>query len=174
MFNASFDFSAQHETEPTSTAETSEAPLTNAKLAEGLERIAQLLGSREQVRCLALKHAAAAIRFSQRPLTERVTDAGVEGVHALGIDYELSGVVTDWVRTGRLWWLERLESRRQRELEGVPGIGPRLARELRDMLGVVDLEGLARAAREGRLSRIYGFGPKRVKMIEAVLAARAA
>ncbi len=90
----------------------------------------------------------------------------------LGIDYELSGVVTDFVRSGRLVWLERLKAQRRDEIAQLPSIGPRLAQELRDVLGVVDLNGLAEVAREGRLANVVGFGPKRIKLVSSILAAR--
>jgi DNA polymerase/3'-5' exonuclease PolX len=149
-----------------------EPALDNARIAVGLERIAQLLGDGVQSRREALRRAAAIIRFSAQPVVRRVDEAGVEGVHLLGLDYELAGVVTDWVRSGRLSWLEKLEERRSRELSELPGIGPKLATQLRRVLGVVDVTGLARALRQGELGKVLGFGPKRVRALEAALDAR--
>lgn len=148
--------------------------LTNAAIAEGLEEIARLLPSdaRSQGRARMLKEAAQLIRASRQPVPKLIEDDGVEGVHSLGIIYEISGVVTDWVKSGRLPWLERLRAERREELLRLPGIGARLGQELRDLLGIVDLDGLARAARSGELASICGFGPKRVKLIAQLLAAR--
>lgn len=169
MFNGTLDLFPAAETQsPEPVADTEESPLTNASIAAGLEELAALIAG-PPARREALRRAAASVRFSSRPVTQRVAESGVEGVHELGIDYELSGLITDWVRSGQLRWLSQLKSRRWRELERLPGIGPRLAQELRDMLGVVDLEGLERAVREGRLSHVFGFGPKRVKMVMQVL-----
>ena len=80
--------------------------------------------------------------------------------------------MTDWVRSGRLPWLERLKAQRREELLHIPGIGARLAQELRDLFGVVDLDGLAEVARSGKLSNVCGFGPKRVKLVSQLLASR--
>lgn len=170
MFNATLDLFPTETPETGSSEATSDrAPaLTNEVIARGLDELATLVAGRRE----ALRHAAASVRFSARPVTERVAESGVEGVHELGIDYELAGLITDWVRSGKLRWLEQARSRQFRELEKLPGIGPRLARELRDVLGIVDLDGLLGAARDGRLGHVYGFGPKRVNMVMQVLGSR--
>ena len=148
--------------------------LTTEIIAAGLDEIARLLprDARHHDRRRAIKRTGEVIRACHGSVVELVENHGVEGVHLLGIGYELSGVVTDWVRTGRLLMLERLKTQRHEELVRLPSIGPRLAQELRDTLGVVDLEGLAEVAREGRLANVCGFGPKRLKMVTTLLAAR--
>jgi DNA polymerase (family 10) len=150
------------------------SPLDNHAVAAGLEEIARLLphDARNQGRGRMLTEAAALIRASRRPVRQLIEDDGVEGVHGLGIIYEISGLVTDWVRSGHMPWLERLRAQRRDDLLGLPGIGSRLAQELRDVFGIVDLDGLAKVARSGQLSNVCGFGPKRVKLVADLLAAR--
>ncbi len=152
---------------------TNESP-NNEALATGLEEIARLLPqeARNHDRRRSLKRAAELLRTCQGAVHQLVEDHGVEGVHLLGIGYEISGIITDWVRSGRSPMLERLKAQRHEELVQLPSIGPRLARELRDVLGVVDLDSLATVAREGRLSGVCGFGPKRIKLVAGLLAAR--
>ncbi len=140
---------------------------TNDFIARGLESIAELLD--DAARAMAVRRAAALIRGASAPLVDGIRESGLEAVHALGIDWELSGVVTDWVRCGRLYWLEQLQARRRRALASVPGIGPRLAQELREVLGVEDVDGLAEVARDGRLQQVCGFGPKRLKLVMSAL-----
>ncbi len=154
---------------------TNIAPVTNEGIASGLEEIGRLLPHdvRSHQRRRSLSNAAQLIRSCVQPVTQLIEERGVEGVHMLGIDYELSGVVTDWVRCGRLAWLERLKAQRLEEIARLPSIGPRLAQDLHDVLGVVDLDGLAEVAREGRLANVVGFGPKRIKLVASLLAARA-
>jgi DNA polymerase (family 10) len=53
----------------------------------------------------------------------------------------------------------------QRELLAVPGIGPKRARLLHEKLGVETADGLIRAARNGRLRTVPGFGARRVAEI---------
>jgi DNA polymerase (family 10) len=178
MFNSTSDSRAFETDDGTGSELGQPAPasrLGNEDLAGGLDSIAQLIGTQNgnHFRREALRRAAALIRACTMSVAQSVEDAGVEAVHGLGINYELSGVVTDWVRSGRLLWLERLRSHRRDELTHLPGIGPRLAEELRDVLGVVDVDGLAEAARDGRLLNVCGFGPKRLKLVTGVLAGRA-
>ena len=174
MFNSHTATQYEFEAFAANDGAENEAGLSNEALAAGLEEIARRLPdeARTQGRRRQLSHAAALIRASAQSVASVTAADGVEGVHRLGIDYELSGIVTDWVRTGRLPWLERLKAKQQEELFNLPNIGPRLARELRDVLGVVDLDGLDRVAREGRLESVCGFGPKRIKLVTGLLAAR--
>jgi len=149
--------------------------LSNTAIADGFDEIGRLLPpeGRQGERQRSVLRAAELIRASLEPVVQLVEQRGVEGVHGLGIDYELSGVVTDWVRSGRLMWLERLKSQRKEQVLRLPSIGPRLAQELSDVLGVDDLDGLAEAARAGRLETVCGFGPKRTRLVVGLLAARA-
>ena len=145
----------------------------NETLAAGLEELARLLA--DDRRKAALWQAAAVLRRCPEPVASRIDRDGLEGVHALGIGYELAGAITDWVRSGQLRWREQLLAERRRELLRVSGLNRRLADALYDVLGIVDVEGLARAAREGQLLRVCGFGPKRVQQLTAQLCgARAA
>lgn len=150
--------------------------LSNEAVVAGLDEVARLLAmdGRQLARSARVSRAADSVRACVKPLTELVEQRGVEGVQLLGIDYELAGVITDWVRTGELVWLERLKAKRRAELAELPSIGPRLAEELRAVLGVEDLDGLAEAARAGSLQSVCGFGPKRIKVIEGLLRVRGA
>lgn len=150
--------------------------LSNDAIAEGLDEISRLLSmdQRQAGRRARVARAADAVRACVKPVTELVEQRSIEGVQLLGIDYELAGVITDWVRTGELPWLERLKAQRRAELAELPSIGPRLAQELRAVLGVEDLDGLAEAVRAGRLESVCGFGPKRIKVVEGLLRVRGA
>src|SRR5919205_3855182 len=52
-----------------------------------------------------------------------------------------------------------------RELLAVPGVGPKTAQRLIDELGIRSVRGLARAARQGRLQKLRGFGPARERRL---------
>jgi DNA polymerase (family X) len=47
----------------------------------------------------------------------------------------------------------------------VPGIGPELAHRIHETLGIETLEELADVAHDGRLARVAGFGPHRVRAV---------
>jgi DNA polymerase (family 10) len=72
------------------------------------------------------------------------------------------------VRQGRMQFHEELLAelpRPMRELLAVPGVGPKTAARLIDELRVESVEALARAAREGRLRQLRGFGPRREQQL---------
>jgi len=149
----------------------------NSKVADTADRVASLLDAEGSSvdKSRLWRRAAQAIRNSPRALADVIEAEGIEGVHQLGIDYVVGGLLKDLLRTGRLTLLERLETRSAcgTVLQRVPGIGPKLARELREVLGVDSLEGLARAAQDGALSSVCGFGPRRTRLIASVLASAA-
>jgi len=53
-------------------------------------------------------------------------------------------------------------------LMGVPGVGPRIAERVHGTLGLETAADLVRAARDGRLRTVRGFGPVRVAAIAAL------
>jgi len=62
--------------------------------------------------------------------------------------------------------LERMESEARGDLfTAVPGIGPELAHRIHETLGIETLEELADVAHDGRLARVAGFGPHRVRAV---------
>jgi DNA polymerase (family 10) len=150
--------------------------LDNDAIAQGLDRIADLLAldGVPHERLFSHRDAARRVRHSARPVAEVVQEDGVEGLHLLGIGYLLCGLITDWVRTGKLPLLEQLESRHlpEHQLRRVPGIGPGLARTLH-AVGVDSLDALGDAAEDGRLAHVCGFGPRRVELVLGALAALA-
>ena len=80
-----------------------------------------------------------------------------------GIGKELNEKIKEIVRTGRLAKLEELESRLPPGLHQVlkiPGLGPRKVKALYHALNIKGLDDLKRAAREGRVRTIEGFGLK--------------
>jgi DNA polymerase (family 10) len=148
---------------------------SNATIAAGLERIAELLELEgvEATPVAAYRRAGQTIAAEPRPMTELIDADGVDALHALGIGWWISGLVTDWIRSGELPLLQRLERRHDPEtrLRRVPGIGPKLAHEVRE-LGINSVDALATAARSGRLQGVCGFGPKRIALIKATLRGR--
>jgi DNA polymerase/3'-5' exonuclease PolX len=144
---------------------------SNIVIASALRRIAALLehDGAEPTTASAYRHAAELVDGSPRPAAELIEDDGVEGLHQLGIGYLISGMITDWIRTGaRPPLLERLERKHDPELrlQRVPGIGKKLAHEVVE-LGIESPAALARAARSGLLRQVCGFGPRRVALIAA-------
>lgn len=101
-------------------------------------------------------------------------DEGVAGLIKLpAIGQGLAASIDEIARNGRLSQLDRLRGNTAPEqlFQTVPGIGPKLAHEIHDVLHVDTLEGLELAAHDGRLAAIRGIGDRRAAAIQASLAA---
>ena len=106
---------------------------------------------------------------------KQMLDRG-EDLRALpGIGTDLAGKIREIVDTGRCAVLERL--RREMpvavtELLAVPGLGPKRVGTLWHELDVHTPEQVLRAARDGRIRELPGFGERMERQIEAAVAAR--
>ncbi len=153
----------------------SRTTLNNEQIAAQLERVAELLEAEEEnpFRIRSYRRAAESIRDSDEKIAQIADQHGREGLRRIpGIGPALAGAVREIADTGELGLMRRLESRQDPEqaLTRVPGIGEDLAARIHEELGIESLEGLERAAHEGRLSRIRGIGKNRVAGIRDALA----
>jgi Holliday junction resolvasome RuvABC DNA-binding subunit len=151
--------------------------LSNETLARLLEEIADHLArdGTESFRVAAYRNAALSIRRSPRELAELFESEGQRGLERLpGIGRSLAKKLADALRHGKSRLLERLRRRQAgaQLLTTLPTVGPRLAERIRRDLGDDSLEAVLRAARDGRLRRVAGFGRKRVEAIRQSLAER--
>jgi hypothetical protein len=152
-------------------------PLDNHAVAEMLRETGELLESQgaNPFRARAYRHAGDVIDSLTTPVETLIATHGIEGLQKLpGIGASLSKSVEKLVRTGRLTLLDRLrgEAEPVSLLATIGGIGPVLARRLRDEAGISTLPELERALSSGRLSEIRGFGEKRVRMVRESLSGR--
>jgi hypothetical protein len=148
----------------------------NQTIAKRLVEYAQLLeGTDANVyRARAYRRAAETVVAQERPLSELLQEKGRAGLEELpGIGASLGFTLETLLRTGEFRTL-RAPDRHidpERLLTTVPGVGPLLAHQLRERLGITTLEELERAAHEGRLAEV-GVGPKRRRGIIDALAGR--
>ena len=149
--------------------------MDNRTIAERLIEYASYLEGREAnlYRVRAYRRAADSILSLNRRLADIVEKEGREGLEQIeGIGSHLSYTLEALVRTGEFRTLgpgghidpERL-------LVSLPGVGPHLARQIHDRLGISTLEELERAAHDGRLRQL-GVGPKRLRGLIDSLAGR--
>jgi len=150
----------------------------NEEIAKLLETIADQLEERDDnpYRVQAFRHGAERVRATEPPLTKMVEEGGGEALTQLeGIGQGLASIIFEFISTGRSTYLQQLEGNYPQApediLQQVPGIGPELARRIIYALQIDSLEGLAKAANNGRLGRIQGFGPRRVAAIQHSVAA---
>jgi len=139
-------------------------PLTNADLAAAFAQVADLLELQDAnpFRVRAYRNAARVIGELRLDLAAHIA-AGKALPRLPGIGADLAAKIHELATTGRLALLDRL--RRDlpagiTDLLGVPGLGPKRVRALYDELQVHTLPQLLRAARDGRVRSVHGFGPK--------------
>ncbi|HXF47110.1 MAG TPA: DNA polymerase/3'-5' exonuclease PolX [Burkholderiaceae bacterium] len=152
--------------------------LTNADIAAAFEEIADLLELQDAnpFRVRAYRNAARILGELKLDLAADL-QAGKPLPKLPGIGADLAGKIEELVRTGRLAALEKL--RRQvpagvTELLRLPGLGPKRVRALYERLHVHTPEQLLRAARDGRIRDLPGFGAKSEARIAEAVAARLA
>lgn len=139
------------------------APVENAEVARIFREVSELLEVRRAnpFRVRAYQNAARVVESLPHPVAE-LARQGPEALDALpGVGADLAGKIVEIVRTGSLAMLVELEKEVPAgvaALMRIPGIGPRKALALCQALDVHDAAGLERAAREGRIRDLPGFG----------------
>lgn len=145
----------------------------NDELANVLERIADLLATQGDVfRVRAYRTAAETVRTTDGPLSDLVRASGSDAIEALpGIGKSIGALICEYVETGRVGLLSRLEGQVSPEdlFMTLPGIGEGLAARIHDELGIETLEQLEVAAHSGRLATVKGFGPRRARAVRELL-----
>lgn len=152
-------------------------PLDNPQIAARLEEIADLLENQGAniYRVRAYRNAAETLRRLERPVYEILEEQGSEGLELLpGIGVSLARSIERLARTGSLGLLQRLRGRAGPEslFATLPGVGPEMASRIHEHLGIETLAELEAAAHDGRLARVPGMGPKRIRGIREALAGR--
>ena len=150
---------------------------TNEEIAEILDEIAELLEAQDgnHFRVQAYRGAADSLRDLDSSASDVLEADGVECLSALPkIGEGIARAIAEIVETGGLGFLEKLRGRVDPEslLATVPGIGPRLGQKIHEELGIETLEELELAAHDGRLSRLPGFGRRRLRAVAESLAGR--
>lgn len=139
-------------------------PLTNADLAAAFSQVADLLELQDAnpFRVRAYRNAARVIGELRLDLAAHIA-AGKALPRLPGIGTDLAAKIHELATTGHLALLDRLRKDLPAgitELLDVPGLGPKRVRALYDELHVHTLQQLLRAARDGRVRSVHGFGPK--------------
>ena len=158
-------------------SEATTRPAVNEHLALRLEEVADLLEAQHDnpFRVRAYRDAASTLRRLERPVPEIVAAEGLAGLTSFpGIGDGLARTIDELARTDRLALLERLrgEAGTEEVFDTVPGIGPELARRIREELGIASLYELELAAVDGSLARVEGMGENRVRAVRESLAGR--
>jgi DNA polymerase/3'-5' exonuclease PolX len=145
-------------------------PLSNEEIADALDRIADLLQAQDanRYRVNAYRRAARVVAGLTAPVSEKVVSGGEKELMRLpDIGKSIAGVIREYVCTGRIQLLERLEGQISPEdlFTTIPGIGESLARRIHSDLDIGSLEELELAAHDGRLEKVAGIGIRRTQAI---------
>ncbi|HER43397.1 MAG TPA: DNA polymerase III, partial [Candidatus Eisenbacteria bacterium] len=139
-------------------------PVYNTDIAELFHMIADLLeiegGNRFRIR--AYRDAARTIEGLSGNVTDMIR-AGEDLSTLPGIGKDLAGKIKTFVEKGSLPLLKELEKRIPAELVTlmkIRGLGASRVRALHEELGISGVEDLRKAAREGTISGLEGFGKK--------------
>jgi hypothetical protein len=152
--------------------------MTNEMVAERLVRYADELEKEggELYRVRAYRAGAQAVQALTRSLADLRAESGRKGLEELpGIGKSLAYTIEGLVQDGQWRALKPADAAREpnRLFTSLPGVGPKLAEDLRDKLGLRTLEELYRAAQAGRLAEV-GVGHKRLLGLIAALERRLA
>src|SRR5574340_66417 len=148
-------------------------PIHNADIAAVFEAIADLLEieGENPFRIRAYRNAARTVGEYGRSFSAMVA-AGEELPHLPGIGQDLAAKIREIAQTGKCGLLDKLSAELPpaiTELLHVPGLGPKRVRALWDDLYVQTIEQLHRAAADGRIRELPGFGAKtEAKILRAV------
>jgi DNA polymerase (family 10) len=148
-------------------------PIHNADIAAIFEEIADLLEieAANPFRIRAYRNAARTL--SELPQDVRVLlEKGDDLTRLPGIGDDLAAKVDEIVATGSCSLLQRLHKVLPpaiTELLHIPGLGPKRVKALYHDLDVQTVEQLYRAARDGRIRALHGFGEKtELNILQAV------
>ncbi len=139
-------------------------PIHNSDVEKIFNRVADLLEieGANQFRVRAYRNAGRTVGGLSRSVADMV-EQGEDLAELSGIGDDLAGKIEEIVRTGGLEQLEEIEQRTPpglAELLKVSGLGPQRVQALRQELGITSLDELERAAQEGRIRQLHGFGEK--------------
>lgn len=150
-------------------------PVHNADIAAVFEEIADLLelGNENPFRVRAYRNAARIVAGLRLDIAGELAH-GRALPRLPGIGEDLSNKLKEISATGTCGLLERLRGKMPSgitELLRLPGLGPKRVSALYRELDVHTLAQLQRAAQDGRLRALAGFGPKtEQRLLEAVRA----
>ncbi|SFR45197.1 DNA polymerase (family 10) [Marinobacter daqiaonensis] len=141
----------------------------NAEIARRFHELADLLEIQDanEFRVRAYRNAASIVEGSSRPIESMVAD-GEDLTAIRGIGDDLAGKIEELVKTGNLPQLQELQGEvpeQLTELMRLDQLGPKRTRAIYDALGIGSLEELEKAAEEGRIRELSGFGPKTERKI---------
>jgi DNA polymerase (family 10) len=139
-------------------------PIHNADIADIFNRVAELLEIKgaNAFRVRAYRDAARTFGGLSKSAADLIAE-GSDLTELSGIGRDLAGKVAEIVDTGKLSQLEELEEQMPpglHELLQIPRLGPKKVKAIYNELGIADPADLKKAAQDGKIRELEGFGPK--------------
>jgi DNA polymerase (family X) len=149
---------------------------TNTTIAAALDELADLYELDGAIihRVVAYRNAAKAVREAPVSVARLAVEGRATELH--GIGGTLQEKIVALVEDGDIPVAEKLRAKFPPGLVALtrlPGLGPKRARQLYDVLGIDSLEALRAAVEQERLRELRGFGPKAEANLRAALDAAA-
>ena len=148
-------------------------PVQNAEIAAMFDQTADLLELRGEnpFRVRAYRRAARTVEGLPQSV-RTMLGGGYDLAELPGIGKDLAGKIANIVRTGHFELLDSLKTKvpgQIGDMAALPGLGPKRLKLLYDKLKLRTLDDLRRAAKEGSLAKVRGFGPTIVsRLMEAL------
>ena len=137
--------------------------MRNREVVKLIQQIGQLLELKGEnpFRVRSYEKAAQNIASLTEPIEKFVSDDKLETIP--GIGEGIAKKITEYLETGKLKYYEDLKKDVPEgllEILSVPGVGPKTAKTLYDVLRIKSLAHLEKAAKEHRLSELHRLGEK--------------
>jgi DNA polymerase (family 10) len=142
----------------------------NSEIAAAFDRLADLLEIEEAnpFRIRAYRNAARTVGGYSKSMADMVKE-GDDLTELPEIGKDLAQKITTMVETGKLPLLKEVESRTPgalSDLMKIEGLGPKRVKTLYKELNIRSIEDLKRAARNGKIHELEGFGEKTEELIK--------
>jgi len=138
---------------------------TNRKLARIFYEMADLLDlAGVEWKPQAYRRAAAALEGLEEDVREIYKKGGLKALDSIeGVGQRIAKKIEQYIKTGKIKQYEKLKGATKsglREIINVTSLGPKKAMRLYQELGIKNLASLERAAKQGKIRNLPGFGEK--------------
>jgi len=112
----------------------------------------------------AYEKAAIILENLEEDIKDIYQRKGFKGVKAIpGIGESIAKKIEEYLKTGKVKYYEEFKKRYPvdiEELTSIEGVGPKMVKVLYEKLGITNLKELEKAARQGKIRNLPGFGKK--------------
>ncbi|HOE15165.1 MAG TPA: DNA polymerase/3'-5' exonuclease PolX [Candidatus Paceibacterota bacterium] len=139
--------------------------MENKEIAKILSEISVYLEMEgEMFKPRVYEKAALAIELLDKPLKDIYKTQGLKGIENIeGVGLSIAEKIEELLKTGELKYYKQLKKKYPIDLENllrIEGLGPKLIKKLYEKLKIKNIADLEKAAQEGKIRKIEGFGEK--------------